>query len=1059
MTVDISRVSRDCNDAVYSPNGSVPRRVAHGEGPLLPARFEAVAERMPQAEAVVCGPNSIRYGDLNRQANQLARHLRSLGAGPETLVAVCLERSLELVTALLGVLKAGAAYVPLDPEYPRERLAFMLADSGAGIVLTHSRLRPLLPETPGRLLCLDSDCEQIALHGGDNLPSQIDPRNRAYVIYTSGSTGQAKGVEICHGSVGAFLTWANATFAADEVSAVLASTSVCFDLSVFEIMGPLTCGGRTFLAEDALHLPQMPRSDEVAVINTVPSVMSELLWLDKLPSSITTVNLAGEALSLDLVRRIFEKEHVQRIYNLYGPTEDTIYSTFACLNRGRDLTAPPIGVAIDGTQGYVLDESMGEVPAGVSGELYLGGVGLARGYLGRGDLTAERFVPNPFGLPGERLYRTGDQVRRRGDGQLEYLGRLDDQVKLRGYRIELGEIEAALREQAGVRESVVAALEDATGDKTLVGYVVLESGAETGGSELRQCLQTRLPEYMVPSAVVVLEQMPLTPNGKIDRKGLPRPESRQSVTARYQAPRGELERAIAALWSELLGVELVGSRDNFFELGGHSLLAMRVISRLERSLQVELDLRTVFAYPTVSALAEKIEEQRAGGKRPRRPALRAVEHGDEVAPSYAQQRLWFLDRLEPGQSVYNIPSAVHLCGRLDRERLQWSLAALAQRHEILRTHFAERDGEPVQVIAASGAVPLRVEIVTGESVEQRDARLAELLEESAREPFALAGGPLWWALLVELGPEEHVLLLNLHHGIADGWSLEVLWRELGEFYEGRQPEPLSYQYADYASWQREWLATGVLEEQMAYWSRELAGMPGVLALPSDRPRSWTRSNRGAQECLWLEAEALEAAQQVSRQEGVTLFMTLLACYEVLLARYAAQEEFGVGVPIANRRAEGVEGQIGMFVNTLVQRADLSGRPSFRELLQRVRERALHSYMHQDLPFEQLVEQLQPERLLSHTPLFQVMFDLQPSSPGSWAMGNLEVLPLGELETGTAKCDLTLLVQERSGRLRLTAEYSTALFDGATVQAMLRHYERILKEAAQNPEQGVWDQIC
>ncbi|HEX8694997.1 MAG TPA: amino acid adenylation domain-containing protein, partial [Longimicrobium sp.] len=795
---------------------------------------EAQAARTPGAVAVVFEGAELTYVGLDERANRLARHLVRLGVGREARVGVCLERGIEMIVSLLAVLKAGGAYVPLDPAYPAERLAFTLADSGVVALLTQESLRSTLPVPDGvTVVSVDGAASGIAAESADRLARRSVPRSLAYLIYTSGSTGVPKGVAIEHESAVALLSWAAAVFTAEELSGVLAATSISFDLSVFEIFLPLALGGRVIVVENALALPRSAAADQVRLVNTVPSAIAALLKSDGIPSGVRTVNLAGEPLRAELVDALYARGGIERVYDLYGPSEDTTYSTWTLRRAGGPTT---IGRPISNTRAYVLGAALLPLPAGVPGELYLGGRGLARGYLGRPGLTAERFVPDPFGEPGARLYRTGDRARWRTDGTLEYLGRLDAQVKVRGFRIELGEVEAALRRNPGVTDCVVLAREYAPGDRRLVAYVV--GGVETDA--LRAHLRQSLPEYMVPSAFVPLEALPLTPNGKLDRKALPAPELAPAEET-YVAPRTPAEEVLAGIWAEVLRLERVGVRDNFFELGGHSLLATRVVSRIRAVFAVELPLRALFEGPTIAEMAGRVEEMRRA-ELPALPAVVPVERTGALPLSFAQERLWFLDRLEPGSSTYNIPVAWRLGGALDEAALERALGEIVRRHEALRTVFTEVDGSPVQVVAPFGGFALPVEDLSGLSEADREAAVEHRAAEEAGRPFDLSEGPLFRATLLRLGGEDHVLLLSMHHVVSDGWSMGVLFRELSALYgayrEGREsPLPeLPVQYADYAVWQREQLAGEVLDRQLAYWKERLAGAPELLELPTDHPR-------------------------------------------------------------------------------------------------------------------------------------------------------------------------------------------------------------------------------
>jgi amino acid adenylation domain-containing protein len=943
----------------------------------------AQAERTPDAVAVIGEAESVTYRELMDRAGRLARHLAALGAGPERIVGVRMERKPDLVASLLGVLQSGAAYLPLDPAYPEERLAFMLEDSGAEIVVTGD-----LPGTAGA---------PPAVFSSDNL---------AYLIYTSGSTGRPKAVAVEHRSAVARMLWAREAFSDAEMAAVLASTSVCFDLSVFEIFAPLSRGGTVVLARSALELPPVP----VTLVNTVPSAMMEIA--DALPPSVRTVCLAGEPLPAALAERLLRRG--VRLLNLYGPSEDTTYSTGAEIVPGEE---PPIGRPLPGTRAHVVDAELRPVPPGVPGELLLGGAGLSRGYLGRPDLTAERFVPDPSGPPGARLYRTGDRVRYRQDGALLFLGRLDRQVKIRGFRVEPGEIEAALGRHPAVRECAVLVR-----DGALVAYV---SGAATP-EELRSFLAARLPAHLVPAGLVVLDALPHTPNGKIDRQALAR--IAPVLETGPMAPRTGVEEALAGLWREVLGVA-AGPRDDFFALGGHSLLAARLLSRVREALGTAPTLAAFLADPTLDGLARAFRS----GEAVQGPAPRT--RTGLLPLSFAQQRLWFLHRLEPASAAYNMPLAVRLAGEVDVPALAAALQEIVRRHEVLRTRFVEVGGEPGQVVLDDPEILLRV-------VEEA------VLEDEAARPFDLATEPPVRALLMRAktaggapAVPGWILLVTFHHIASDGWSLGVLARELRELYEGRALPPLPLQYGDFAVWQRERRLSADLP---AWWREQLAGVP-PLDLPTDRPRSAEPSSRGDQVALTV---PLAPAAAFARAHGCTLYMALLAAFEALLGRWADQTGFAVGTPVAGRGWRELEGLIGCFVGTLAMRTDLSGDPTAAELARRVRQTALAAYAHEDVPFERLVEELAPERDLGRSPVFQAMLALQNAPLPELSLGGAALEPL-EVRTGAAKFELTLSLREVGEALTGTLEYRADLFDRATAQRLAGGFATLL--AGLDPE--------
>ncbi|HKH43176.1 MAG TPA: amino acid adenylation domain-containing protein, partial [Thermoanaerobaculia bacterium] len=1017
--------------------------VRRGPQARLEDLVAAQAARTPDAVAVVRGAAAVSYRELERRALRLAGSLRRLGVGPEVRVGLLADRTPDLVVGLLGILQAGGAYVPLDPAYPPERLAWIVADAGVELAVATGDPGRRLPDSVRTVR------PEAAAEATEETARRDEPDERggwgqlAYVIYTSGSTGRPKGVSIEHRSAVELVRWALEEYSAAELAGVLAATSICFDLSVFELFVPLSCGGCVVLAEDALSLGSV--TAQVTLLNTVPSAMAELVR-GELPAGLRTVNLAGEPLRADLVERICRHDQVRRVVNLYGPSEDTTYSTYAVVPAGVERV--PIGRPVSNTQAYVVDGRGGLSPLGVAGELYLGGHGLARGYLGRAELTAERFVPDPFGASGGRLYRTGDLVRRRADGELEFLGRLDHQVKVRGYRIELGEVESELVSHPGV-ESAVVEVRTVGEDRRLVAYVVGEGWSE---ADLRSHLERRLPAYMVPWALVRLGELPLLPNGKVDRKALPAPEPRSAAGG--GAPRTPLEEMLAGIWSELLGLDRVGTTDSFFDLGGHSLLATRVVARVREALGVDLPVRALFEAPTLDALAQRIERERSG-MQGSEPPLVPVPHVGGAPLSFAQERLWFLDQLEPGAASYNSVVAVRLRGHLDTAALRAAIAGLVHRHEALRTTFSDLGGVLVQKVEPGSEPPLPLLDLSACGLPESGRLVARMAGEEVRRPFDLAVGPLLRTILLRLEPRQHVLVLAMHHIVSDGWSLGVLVSDLAALYRAAAvaaPSPLPalpVQYADFSIWQRSWLTGKVLARQVAYWKRRLEGAP-VLELPADRPRPVRRTLRGAAVAVEMPTELSTALARFARTLGATLFMALLAAYAALLSRLSGQRDLPIGFPIANRSRRELEGLIGFFANTLVLRIDLTGDPTGGELLQRVREIALEAYDHQDVPFEKLVEELQPPRSLGTTPLFQALLAVQNAPMAPFALPDLVLEPV-DVDVATANFDLALSVGDTERGLCGILRYSGDLFDGTTVRRWLAHLGVLARELAGRPD--------
>jgi amino acid adenylation domain-containing protein len=1026
----------------------------------LPELFEAQVARTPDAPAVIFEGTRVSYAELNARANRLARYLVSLGAGPERLVAVAMPRSADMIVAVLAVLKAGGAYVPVDPAYPADRIAFMLADARPVAVLTTVAAGRDLPGgTPQVALDDPAVVTAVSRLAGDDLaaaerPGQLGPSSPAYVIYTSGSTGRPKGVVIEHRGVVGLLSWARAEFPAAELARVLASTSLSFDVSVFEMFAPLVCGGCVEVVSSVLALAGgFEDPGPGRLISGVPSAISQVISTSDVGVRARAVVLAGEALTPRALSAIRGTWPEARILNIYGPTETTVYVTSWSSGAEADQV-PVIGRPIWNTRVFVLDERLGPVPPEVAGELYLAGAGLARGYLGRAGLTAERFVACPFGGPGERMYRTGDLVRWTADGQLEYLGRADDQVKIRGFRIELGEVEAVLAAQPGVAQAAVAVREDQPGDQRLTGYVVPAAGAVLDPAGLREAAGRLLPGYMVPAAVMVLDRLPLSPSGKLDRRALPAPEY-AAGGGRAAATAGE--QALCEVFAQVLGVDRVGVEDSFFDLGGHSLLATRLVSRIRTVLGAELTARAVFENPTPAGLAGVLKGSGAA-----RPALVRVPRPERVPLSFAQQRLWFLEQLHGPGTAYNLPFAWRLTGELDTGALVAALGDVIARHESLRTVFGADDGEPYQHVIPAGQAKVPVTVTAATAGE-----LAGLLAAAARHEFDLATEMPVRAWLFALAGEEHVLVLLCHHIASDGWSEQVLMADLATAYaarrEGRAPDwpDLPVQYADYTLWQRDLLGGdqdpgSVVSGQVGYWREQLAGLPEELVLPADRPRPAEPSRRGGVIRWQLADPDLHGALAgLAREHQATVFMVVLAGLAAVLSRLGAGTDIPVGAPVAGRTDEALDDLVGFFVNTLVLRADLADDPGFAELVGRVRETVLAAQARQDVPFERLVEVLNPARSAARHPLFQVMLADEDVGAVDWQLPGLRITaePVPDV---AAKFDLTLAFrQDRdadspAAGISASFEYAADLFDPATVQALAARLTRLLRQAARDP---------
>ncbi|CAK0764242.1 hypothetical protein CCP3SC5AM1_370001 [Gammaproteobacteria bacterium] len=1029
--------------------------------------FEEQVERTPDHIAVVFEERQLTYVELNQRANQLAHHLQTLQVGPDVLVGICAERSFDMIVGILGILKAGGAYVPLDPNYPKERLEFMVTDTKMPVLLTQEHLLPHLPQTAAKIVCLE-DFQNQNQKPGLFKKLNFSSQSLAYVIYTSGSTGRPKGVMMPHQALYNLIVWQVRQTTVAPDGKTLQFAPISFDVSFQEIFSTFTTGGTLVLIsedrrrdmEALLCLLIDQRIQRIYLPFVALQNLSEVAVDSRtLPTHLKEVITAGEQLQITPAIANFFRQTGATLHNHYGPSETHVVTTYTLSETVTNWpTLPPIGRPIANVKLYILDSYLQPVPAGIPGELYLGGVCLARGYLHQPELTAEKFIANPF--HNGRLYKTGDLVRWLPDGNIEFLGRIDHQVKIRGFRIELGEIEAVINQYPAVQQVVVMVHTDDNGQKRLHAYITGDMGPEdlTSG-DLRSYLAQKLPDYMIPTTFMVLERFPMTPSGKVDRRalleiGLRKVTQTPSDKLPLQTPTEEI---IAAIWAEVLGLDRVGRDDNFFELGGHSLLATQVTSRLRKAFGFNVTVRQLFEHPVLSQLATMLSTTSGQRNLLTPPPLQLhpewMPTDAKIPLSFAQQRFWFLDQLENSSPAYNFPIPRRLSGVLQVRALETSLNEIVQRHDILRTTFPAHEGIAYQQIAP--AVPFTLSVIT-----TTEAELPNLLVEEAWLPFDLARGPLLRIKLYRLTETEHVLLINCHHIIVDGWSIGLLFKELNLLYTARlqgKPSPLpplAFQYADFSLWQRHWLQGETLVRQLAYWQQQLAHAPTFLNLSTDHLRPAIQTFNGRYQCFELTPELTAELKKLSRQQGVSLFMLLYAAFAVLLFRYSGQEDMVIGSTIANRHYREIEPLIGLFVNTLALRADLSGRPSFIELLRRVRQMILDSHNHQDIPFEQLVGELQIERSLSHTPLFQVMITLNNTT-------FQEVRQLGEVQltwmdfdSVISAFDLTLSLAESDMTLSGGLEYNLDLFEPATIHRMIGHFKTLLRGIVDNPNQSI-----
>jgi amino acid adenylation domain-containing protein len=1036
------------------------------EGACLHDLFEAQVDRTPDATALVGGGSRLTYAELDRRANQLARHLHGLGVGPESVVGLCLGRGAEVIVGLLGILKAGGAYLPLEPGYPASRVAQILGEASSTIVVTQAAFAASMPAGVKAIL-VDTDAARIAAEPSDRLETEITPGNLAYVLFTSGSTGKPKGVAVEHRQLVSYTLAVGARLALPAGASHAHVSTFAADLGNTVLFPPLVTGGVLHVIAEELTtdpdgLGAYFAREGIDCLKIVPSHLSALLSSSSSPARVlprALLVLGGEASSWELVSRLERLAPAMRILNHYGPTETTVGVLTHAVEKGSRASTVivPLGRPLPGNRVHVLDARREPTPTGVPGEIYIGGAQVARGYLDQPELTAERFVPDPF-TPGARLYRTGDRARALADGTLVFLGRVDFQVKIRGFRIELGEIESALAAHPGLEEAVVLALDD--GDtKRLAAFVVARAAASPPAiAELVAFLAQRLPDYMVPASFEVLAALPLSSNGKIDRRALAAIERPKEIAEAHVEPRTPTEEVLASIWADVFQRERVGVDERFADLGGHSLLAIQIIARARDAFQAQIPLRAIFEHPTIAALAAVVDAAVREDQGLEAPPLTRMPRGAELRLSFAQERLWFLDQLEPGSSFYNVPSATRISGPFSAESMIRAFREVVRRHEVLRTSFAIHDGQPIQVIhdgVAPGLALVDLGDVGDPAAREEAARVA--VRDEAARPFDLAAGPMVRGQIVRLADDEHILLLTMHHIVSDAATRGILQRELMTLYSAftrGRPSPLAelaVQYADYAHWQRTWLAGEVLAKQLAYWKQHLDGAPTALALPTDRPRPPLQSHRGERRTITLPKALLAGLKELSRREGMTLFMTLLAAVYAMLHRYTGQADILIGTPVLNRQRREIEDLIGFFVNTLVLRARPAGDVAFRDLLQEVRESCLGGYAHQDIPFERLMQELTPDRDLSRSPLFQVMFTLESiaATRGGGAANGVRARAVNA-PTTTAKFDLMIGAVEAPSGLGLGIELNVDIFDGATIERMLGHLGRLLAAIVEDP---------
>jgi amino acid adenylation domain-containing protein/FkbM family methyltransferase len=1022
--------------------------------------FERQATLTPDSIAVVFEEEQLSYDHLNRGANGLANYLRGRGAGLEARVGVCAERSSEMVIALLAIVKAGGAYVPIDPDYPAERIEYMIADSAIRLVFCNENLMERVPLAADCLLSLEC-IRDSSSPSQSNSDIGATAENLIYVIYTSGSTGNPKAAAVPHRGVINCLSWLQREFPIGAGDAVLVKASLSFDASVWEMFWPLIVGSKAVIASqgghrDATYLAKVIPERKVTVCHFVPSMLRVFVDEPGIASieCLDRVLCGGEALPPETMADFLARSRAA-LHNFYGPTETSIgCADWPCSPDFSGVNLP-IGRPVANTRFYVLDRRLSPVPIGISGELNIAGECVAMGYLGRADLTADKFIPDlACTRPGARMYKSGDLCRYLATGDVEFLGRIDHQVKIRGFRIELAEVETVLARHQSVSECLVLARGDLGGDKRLVAYVIAAAGRAVTSSELRSFARDKLPAFMVPSSFVLLDQLPLMPNGKVDRRALPLPDIAGVLDDEYRPPRGPVEELLAGTWQELLGAERVSRDANFFDTGGHSLLATQVVSRIRDAFRVEIPLRNIFERPVLAKLAQAVRHAIRGDSGPSSAPITRRPRGRFTPLSHAQERLWLLDQLETDRSVYNIVAGMRWQGPLSISSLEQAIFEIVRRHESLRTTFELRDGGPVQVAHPFAFHPIPLIDVSGFPEPAREMAITTLAKQEASTAFDLRQGPLLKISLFTAGPCDHTLVAFVHHIVSDGWSMGVLTRELTALYKsftGGEESPLDeleIQYSDFAAWHREYIKSEAVADQLQYWRGKLSGAAPILELPSDRARPAVQTFDGSTLHFELPDSLTRDLHALARRETVTLYMVLLAAFQVLLHRYSGQEDVSVGSPISNRTRKEVEPLIGFLANTLVLRAQVETGHLFRSLLRTTRETTLDAYARQDLPFELLVEAIQPVRDLSHSPLFQVLFVLQNAPQHEFAIPGVSIDPL-PLDAGKAHFDLTLAMAEETGVLHAAIEYNSGIFDEATILRLFGHFQILLGAISQD----------
>ena len=1026
-----------------------------GQLNTLPELFNKQAHITPNADAVICDDKILTYQELQQRSNQIASVLIEQGVAPGSLVGICLDRNVNLLVILLGVIKAGAGYVPLDPEYPVDRLNFMLQDADLQYLISQDNYINRLSDVEHSFL-IDKLLSDSADKVVDDPRVTISGESICYVIYTSGSTGKPKGVMVPHSSVSNFLQSMAETPGISDSDTLLAVTTLSFDIAVLELYLPIISGAKVVIATrdqvvDGNKLKDLIAQHQVTIMQATPATWRLLCDTDWQGNNKFRILCGGEALPRDLCSDLLSRSG--QLWNMYGPTETTVWST--CHLISSDDKLPLIGNAIANTNLYVLDEFYNVVPDGISGELYIGGKGVTLGYLNREPLTRERFLHLDI-TDNDLLYRTGDKVRFNSGGNLEYLGRLDNQIKLRGYRIELGEIESAIRQHDSVKDCALAVQEISAGDERLVGFIVA-SEQSIDFKQIRDFLSQTLPAYMIPLHFMQVSTLPNTPNGKLDRKALPEFEFSGNEQSTFSEARTPTERLLVPIWKDVLKLDAVSIEDNFFDLGGHSLLIAKVIQKVEQAQSILLEYRDVFDNPTIESLASDIDSKMGQGNSHLVNPIVPRENLQKSALSLAQQRLWYLDKMDPGSTHFNLPSAFRFIGAVDIPALELAFQQIINRHETLRTCILEENDSPIQFIHEHIEYSLPISEI--DDSEYQEKNLSKKLDSLQRGVFDISVAPLFKAELIKLGSSESVLFFMPHHLVFDGWSFDIFVHEITTLYcqniglEVEELEKLIIQYADYAIWLTDLLSSEEFQHQVDYWKKLLQGTLPILQMPVDFARPTIAENNGAEIHFQIEGSLFQSLQTLARSKDVSIFMLLMSSYLCLLYKYTGQTDLIVGAPMADRTRPGTENLIGFFVNALVLRFNINPNQSFTQLLEQVKEVCLSGFAHQDVPFESLVEQLHPDRDVSRAPLFQTSVTYQDISAREISMGEIEIQQV-EIPTIEAPLDINIWFKRRGDKVLGAVVYNTDLFHADTVQRFVEHFQNILINVSQSWHQPI-----